>query len=576
MASRVAEVLYRLRDVFSEPAQRILNRYSDIRNASRRTASSVESDNSRMGSTFERVAGTIGRLRNLIAGTAAVGAFVGQLRQTATALDQIGKQSLKLGVTTEELSALRYAAEQSGIPISSLDTAIQRLVRRSAEAAQGMGEARGALAELGIDAQSFVGLSLEDKMSLLADAFADIDNQSDRVRLAFKLFDTEGVAMVNVLQQGGAEMRRLTEEAREFGAVVDQQAAAAAARFNDALSRIGSSVSGRVREFYAPVIEATADLLEDMGAGGNRLDILRRQVGGLNEEIAALYDQLNAPRAGRSSDSIEARIQARIALLQEERQILRNKMLVDERAQQRAEESAEAESEGRRKAAASVEQYKESVESLSNSYESNIEAVKKALAAETSELEAARRRQEQIEQTFAERRRALTAPANEDVGLADIYRQIREAQRAAEEGNNNAAITAATGGLDLLEQLKEKGSELPAVLDFLAKQLEKVATEAAASDVDIQLGDQTKTQAQLDALQGQLQAFANAAEQLGAEAGQRFVTAMQEALQTTLQPPAVSGGASSPTLQPASTPIYRDGNNFTQFRDEIDRRGSRK
>lgn len=65
--------------------------------------------------------------------------------------------------------------------------AMQRMTRRAAEAAQGTGEAQKAIKELGIDAVKFSNLSLEEKMYQLSDALQGVGNESDQLRIAFKL-----------------------------------------------------------------------------------------------------------------------------------------------------------------------------------------------------------------------------------------------------------------------------------------------------------------------------------------------------------------------------------------------------
>jgi hypothetical protein len=53
-------------------------------------------------------------------------------------------------VGVEALQELRFAAKASGVEQQTLDMALQRFTRRAAEAAQGTGEAKDALAQMGI------------------------------------------------------------------------------------------------------------------------------------------------------------------------------------------------------------------------------------------------------------------------------------------------------------------------------------------------------------------------------------------------------------------------------------------
>ena len=102
--------------------------------------------------------------------------------------------------------------------------ALQRFTRRAAEAAQGTGEAKDALAQMGIALRDQSGnlRSSEDLLGDVADAFARIEDPAERVRLAFKLFDSEGVALVNLLRGGSGALEEMRERARDLGIVLDE------------------------------------------------------------------------------------------------------------------------------------------------------------------------------------------------------------------------------------------------------------------------------------------------------------------------------------------------------------------
>lgn len=178
--------------------------------------------------------------------TAALGAAgLGLLiKQSMQSIDTLGKTASKLGVTTQELQKLRYAAELAGVQTRTTDMAVQRFTRRLAEAANGTGEAKDALKELGIDAAKLTKLPLERQMLALADAFDDVESSGDRVRLAFKLFDSEGVAFVNTLQGGRAELQAMFAEVDNLGIALSTRAVKGVEEANDAFTRLFSVVRG--------------------------------------------------------------------------------------------------------------------------------------------------------------------------------------------------------------------------------------------------------------------------------------------------------------------------------------------
>lgn len=191
----------------------------------------------------------------LAAATAGMGAFVASQFK---AIDVLGKTAAKLGITTEELEKLRFAAGLSGVQISTFDMGLQRFERRLGEAAKGMGEAQGALKDLGIDAAAVAGRPVE-AFKQVADAISQVQNPTERLRLAFKLFDSEGVALINVLQGGRAGLEAMSKEAEKFGTVLTGIEVAQIELANDALNKAFQAIVGIGRQIavnLAPIVQA--------------------------------------------------------------------------------------------------------------------------------------------------------------------------------------------------------------------------------------------------------------------------------------------------------------------------------
>jgi hypothetical protein len=62
----------------------------------------------------------------------------------------------------------------------------------------------------------------EDLLADVAEDFARIEDPAERVRLAFQLFDSEGVALVNLLRRGSGALEEMRERARDLGIVLDE------------------------------------------------------------------------------------------------------------------------------------------------------------------------------------------------------------------------------------------------------------------------------------------------------------------------------------------------------------------
>lgn len=177
----------------------------------------------------------------VVAGGAAVVLFTNKV---ATMEDKVAKIGKRLGASTARLTELAFAAEEGGVSFDTMAMATQRMTRRVAEAAKGSGEAIGAISELGLSADQLAKMTPDEQIRAFSDSLAGLENQSDKVRLAFKLFDSEGVSMLQFLGQGTAALDEAARKAQFFGVVVSDQAAAAAERFKDQMHDAQSSMKG--------------------------------------------------------------------------------------------------------------------------------------------------------------------------------------------------------------------------------------------------------------------------------------------------------------------------------------------
>ena len=186
------------------------------------------------------------------------------------ATDALAKTAGKIGTTTEALSALQYVGNLTNIEIATMNMALQRFTRRASEAAVGTGEARSALKELKVDARELIKLPLDEQMLILADAFKNAEeNGINPLRLAFKLFDSEGSALVNMLTQGREGLAQMLGEAKTLGVVMTADAAKGVENANDALTRMFAVSQGLVAQFtaaLAPAIKFAADELTNFSS----------------------------------------------------------------------------------------------------------------------------------------------------------------------------------------------------------------------------------------------------------------------------------------------------------------------
>ena len=224
---------------------------------------------------IKAVAGAALNLKTALLGVAGVAGFGLVVKSSLQTTDQLAKTARKIGTTTEALSRMRYAAELTGVSTATMDMALQRFTRRTAEAAKGTGEAKGALRELNIDAKAMLNLPLDEQMKELSKAFETVKTPADKVRLAMKLFDSEGVALVNTLGLGKEALEEMMGEADALGIVLSRKAAQGVEDANDSFTRLRTLLRGFTDQTVAklaPALELVTTKLVEFGkqaAGGD-------------------------------------------------------------------------------------------------------------------------------------------------------------------------------------------------------------------------------------------------------------------------------------------------------------------
>lgn len=221
---------------------------------------------------------TVGKVAKIGAafGAAAAGATAALTKASMNNIDALAKTADKIGITTEALGGLQHAAELTGVSGDTMNMALQRMTRRVSEAANGTGEAVKALDELGINAAELEKLPLDTQMGIVADAMGKVGSQSDKVRLAMKLFDSEGVALVNTLADGSEGLNAMAKEAELLGLSISRVDAAQVEAANDAVTRakgVFEGVGNQIAVTLSPLVAELAtnfyQTAIDMNESGN-------------------------------------------------------------------------------------------------------------------------------------------------------------------------------------------------------------------------------------------------------------------------------------------------------------------
>lgn len=164
------------------------------------------------------------------------------------------KRSESTGSSVEDMSALKYAAGQSGVDFGDLASGMKTMHKAKPEA----------LAMAGLSPAGLKGKSGIEKLAMLADGLSKIKDEGKKADAVMALLGEKGAELGPLLGSGGKAVRELTAEAEKLGFVVSDKLARSGAFFADMWTKIKSQGLATLDQMVmlignalSPVLQAT-------------------------------------------------------------------------------------------------------------------------------------------------------------------------------------------------------------------------------------------------------------------------------------------------------------------------------
>jgi hypothetical protein len=211
-----------------------------------------------LGSVAAFTGGLIG---GLVSAQAAFQGFMNAVNKA----DKLNEFSVRLGISTEQLSAWGYAAEQSGTDLESLTGALGKFSKTVAAAADSGSRQSELFAALGISIKDASGnlRDVEELLPEVANAFRSIENDTTQTALAMELFGRSGAELIEFLENGSDGLSELGAEARSVGAIISGETAQAADEFNDEIAKLRATVNGLFSQLAQELLPELTKLVKE-------------------------------------------------------------------------------------------------------------------------------------------------------------------------------------------------------------------------------------------------------------------------------------------------------------------------
>jgi len=201
-----------------------------------------------------------------VAGAALGAAFVGMANAAIGNADELQRQSDVTGLSAERLQELAYAGGNLGVELDTITGAQAKLTKSMDAAREGTGAQADAFKALGINVLDSNG-QLKSSEEVMNDAFTALNgvgNETERDALAMTLFGKSAMEMNPMIKAGGDELARLSQEARDNGAVMSNEAVAGLDSFGDTIDNLKSGILGTFGEKFAEILPNVQGLIDGL------------------------------------------------------------------------------------------------------------------------------------------------------------------------------------------------------------------------------------------------------------------------------------------------------------------------
>ena len=181
------------------------------------------------------------------------------------ATDALGKMGQKTGVAVEQLSVLAFMGQQADLSNQDLEKGLVKLSKSLTDLQAGAAPATEAFARLGLRAEDFKGLSLDQALLKVSNAQARFADGAGKADTMLGLLGKSGANMIplmNDLANGGFENAK--QKLQELGLVITGDMAKASQDFNDSMKRLELAAQGatvQIAQTMLPSLTGAVDAL---------------------------------------------------------------------------------------------------------------------------------------------------------------------------------------------------------------------------------------------------------------------------------------------------------------------------
>lgn len=255
----------------------------------------------KVSQTFGKISDASGKVASATKGisTAAGGALAGIAGlaiKTAEAADELSTLSKQTGISTSELQKMKYASDLVDVSVDEITGAMTKMKKNMASTSK---DTQAAFERIGVSVTDTNGQlrSSTDVFYEVLQGLSQISNETERDVVAMQLFGKSADQLAGIIDDGGASLKALGEEAEALGLILDQETLDSLNNVNDQVDKLKAKANGEIAKSGAKALEALMPVFEKiLDAMNKALDY----IGNLDEDQIKMLTTLLAVTAAIS------------------------------------------------------------------------------------------------------------------------------------------------------------------------------------------------------------------------------------------------------------------------------------
>lgn len=205
--------------------------------------------------------------------TAAGGLLValgGAAVNSAKYADDLNTLSAQTGISAEDLQKMQYAADRVDVDVDTIAGAMSKMRRSMTSDSAKSAEA---FARIGVSVRDSSG-QLRDSSTVFYEVLAGLSrvgNETERDALAMDIFGRSADQLAGIVDDGGAALKALGQEAEDMGLILDEQTLGSLNAFNDQLDQLKAQATAEIVSAGASALEALSPILETIIGAVSRI-----------------------------------------------------------------------------------------------------------------------------------------------------------------------------------------------------------------------------------------------------------------------------------------------------------------